>query len=122
MDFVDGKRLLQMFFLGATLLPFGVVPLIAADIENDGGGFGRYFRREAVGVGLLLLIALDARPHLVLVMRAGARARNEDFPDPACAQAHGMAAAVPIVEIARDGDNFGVGRPDGEARAVDAIA
>ena len=32
-----------------------------------------------------------------------------------------MAARVPLVEFAGDGDALGVGRPDGEAHAVHAV-
>ena len=49
------------------------------------------------------------------------RGRHEDFPDAGIAQAHGMALRVPVVEIANDGNEFGIGSPDGEANSIDRI-
>lgn len=58
---------------------------------------------------------------LELVEPASLQARQEDLPDAAfVAQAHGVAPAVPVVEVADDRDPAGVRRPDGECHAVDA--
>ena len=51
-------------------------------------------------------------------MRARAERRDEELPHAAVATLHGMAGAVPLIEVADDGDIVGVGRPDGEADAV----
>ena len=60
--------------------------------------------------------------NLVLVERPGAQPRHEQFPDAAGnVLAHRVAAAVPVVEVADDADAGGIGRPDGEVHAVDAV-
>ena len=57
------------------------------------------------------MAALD----LVLVDFALAEVGNEDLPDPGgAAIAHGMPAAVPVIEIADDADSLRIGGPDGE--------
>src|SRR5690606_41105328 len=48
--------------------------------------------------------------------------RDEDFPyADARMQAHGMASAIPVVEMADHADAGGVRRPHGKARAGDTI-
>ena len=91
------------------------------DIPDDRGGFGRDLALEGVGIGLELLIGGEARAHVVLVGGAIAQFGDEDLPDAAIAPAHGMAAGVPLVELAGHRDAFGVGRPDGEAHAFHPI-
>ena len=60
--------------------------------------------------------------NLILVERSFAQARHEQFPETAGdVLPHGMAAAVPVVEIADHADARGVGGPDGEVHAVDAV-
>ena len=60
-------------------------------------------------------VAIDNREFVAL---ARADARDEQLPDPApMAQPHGVAASVPAIEIADDGDSARIGRPDGEANA-----
>src|SRR5271166_1485183 len=52
---------------------------------------------------------------VVLVLRAFANARNEQFPDARSAKrAHRVRLTVPVVEVADDPDAAAVGRPDGE--------
>ena len=59
---------------------------------------------------------------LVLVGAAAADVRDEDLPDAGVApQPHDVPAAVPVVEVADDGDPPGVRRPDGEVHAADAF-
>ena len=59
---------------------------------------------------------------LVLVERAFAQPGNEQFPEAAGdVLAHGVAAAVPVVEVADHADAGGVGRPDGEVHPLDAV-
>src|SRR5579883_618424 len=52
---------------------------------------------------------------------AGRQRRDEDLPDAAGAQPHGIAPPVPIVEIADDADALRIGRPDREGDAVRAV-
>ena len=101
--------------------PGGILPLEPGDVPDHRCGFRRRLAVEGVGVGLELLVPGEAGTDVVLVRRALAETGDEDFPDTAIAAAHGMAAGVPIVELAGDGDTYGVGRPHGEANAGDAI-
>ena len=59
---------------------------------------------------------------LELVERTGGQAGHEQLPDPAFrALAHGMAAAVPAIEVADDADPRGARRPHAEGDAVDRV-
>ncbi len=59
---------------------------------------------------------------LELVEAAGPDVGDEKLPHPgAAAHPHGMGAAVPSVEVADDADPVGVGCPDGELHARDAV-
>src|SRR5258708_6126702 len=113
-NFVNRKGLCEIFFGGALLLPFGIAPLIAINVEDDRRRFGRDFGCETVRVGFLLLISLETRSYVVFVMRAFSGAGNEDLPDAAGAEPHGMAADVPFVKVACNADHLRVGRPDAE--------
>src|SRR6185312_6761187 len=63
-----------------------------------------------------------ARAKLELVGVAGRKARNEQLPDAAVAEsAHGVADAVPAVEVADDARGRRVRGPDAEARARDLL-
>ena len=81
--------------------------------------FGRSSPRRAKGSafsGSSIAVLAD---DLEFVGDAGRDVRGEDFPDAGvAAQAHDMAAAVPVVEIADDGDAPGIRRPDGEMEAL----
>ena len=68
--------------------------------------------------GSKLAVAAD---DLVLVLVAGARAGNEDFPEAVAAHAHGVAPAVPEIEIADHADAPRVRREHREGDAVDAV-
>ena len=58
------------------------------------------------------------RDDLVLVVRAGADAGQEDLPDPGTAKdSHRVDPAVPAVEVPDDPDRPGAGRPHRERRA-----
>ena len=82
---------------------------------------GAHFRAEAERVGFQRQQAAAARDDLVFVFVVGARARHEDFPIAVAAHAHGMAAAVPEIEIADHADALRIGRPHREADASDAV-
>jgi hypothetical protein len=69
------------------------------------------FGTQRVGIALELPLAIGAE-HIELVEGAARKPRNEDLPDAALApQAHGMAAAVPEIEVTRQSDLARVGRP-----------
>src|SRR5438105_13359767 len=60
--------------------------------------------------------------HCEFVLRADVDARNEYLPHAARNELpHGVAAAIPHVEIADDRDALGIRGPDGEVHAGDAI-
>ena len=119
--FVDRDRRLQPVGAAARFHPVGVVPLVFVDIPDHRGRFRRHLAVEGVRIGLELLVGGEARAHVVLVRGALAQPGDEDLPDAAIAPAHGMAAGVPLVELAGHRDALGVGRPDGEAHALHAI-
>ena len=58
---------------------------------------------------------------LVFVLVAGARAGDEDFPVAVAAHPHGVAPAVPEIEIADHADAARVGREHHEGHAIDAF-
>ena len=119
-DFVSRDRVLQPLLCGAGLHPFFVAPLVEVVLADDGGGLGRHFGLASPGVGFELLIVVEFRADEVLVGLAFFCTGDEDFPDAGIAEAHGMAASVPVVEVPGDGDVYGAGRPDGEAYAFHA--
>ena len=92
-----------------------------SEIRHERGRFRRHLRREAVGIGLLLAIAAEAGSNGVFVVRAGASARDEDFPDAAGAGAHGMWRVSQSLKSPTTLTTC-VRRPDREANACDALA
>ena len=62
-----------------------------------------------------------APENLELVSVSGRDRRHEDFPEAVAAHAHGVAAAVPKIEIADDADALRIGRKHSERDARDAI-
>ena len=99
-----------------------VVPGKLGDVPDDRGRSGPNLRGEAVGIGLENEIAVVAALDLVLVDFTLAEVGNEDLPDPRrAAIAHGMSAAVPVIEIADDADPLRVGSPDGEVNSAKAL-
>src|SRR5690606_5233465 len=101
-------------------------PLVVApgvgEVPDDGGGARRLLVAEPDGVRLLGAVAVVPGLDMVLVEVALADAGDEALPDPgAAARPERVRRAVPAVELAHDGDLFGVGRPDGEIGAGDAV-
>ena len=91
-------------------------------VGHDRGGQ----RRDLVGPGDRVRLErqqLAGRPrHLVFVEHARADAGDEQLPHARpVALAHRVAASVPAVEVAHDGDALRVRRPDGEAHAGHAL-
>ncbi len=117
---VDGEGRLVHRPRAPLLLPRAVAPDVVRGVHDRGGGRRRLgapghrvgaHRERAVGPG-----------DLELVQRALADARQEQLPHPRAAQrAHRMGRAVPVVEVADHAHAPGVGRPDGEAGALDAL-
>ena len=68
-------------------------------------------------------LSRPSSPSNTIPALAGGKAWDEELPGPGvAAQAHGVAAAVPTVEIADHRDAARIRRPDGEAHAGYAIA
>ena len=102
---------------GAAVLHPGVVGPLVGGFGDDGCGVRRDFVLTLHRVGLHL-------PHVVgiedleLVVLACAKTGNEDFPHAGGTElAHGVAAAVPGVEVADHAHGVGVWRPYGECGA-----
>src|SRR6185436_17468292 len=93
--------------------PLAVFPLIGRR-GDDRRGQRRNLEAQPERIDLDQDMAF-AGAKLELVVVPLARRRNEDLPYAARAQGpHGMAASVPVVEVADDADALGVGRPDSE--------
>jgi hypothetical protein len=102
--------------------PLAVGPGESRGVADHRGRRRPQFRREAQRVGLERQQFALRTQHLELVQGAGSHTRDEDLPHAgADALAHGVAATVPGVEIADDGDARGVWRPDGEMHPGNAL-
>ena len=101
--------------------PRGVGPLILARIADDRGVVGR--RLEVRAVRVSLDVELPTRvTQLELVELALAEARDKQLPDAGDPErAHRVVTAVPLVEVADDGNARGRRRPDREGHAGHAI-
>ena len=89
-------------------------------VDHDRRGEGTHLAAEADRIGLQQQLA-RACDDLVFVFVAGRGAGHEDFPVAVAAHAHGVAAAVPEIEIADDADAPRVRCPDHEGDAADAV-
>ena len=102
------------------LHPRRVAPLVTVDGADDRPRPRRELEPEAERVGLGQQFARAPGADLVLVDLLLDDAGEEDLPDPGLSPvAHRVHAAVPMVEIADDGDALRVGRPHRERRAPD---
>ncbi len=120
-NFVDGKRRLEELLLRARFHPCLVVPGITIDVMYDGSIVGPEFCIEGERVCLqaqIIVVALD----LILVDLAFHKARNEQFPNTATsAHAHGMPAAVPVIEIPHHAHPLRVRSPHGKGHASNSL-
>ena len=97
--------------------PSLVGPIVGIEVANLGSCAGGRFAGERIRVGLLSRIGLSLGDDAVLVQRTIANPSNESLPYAGtAAPSHGVATAVPIVEVADHRDRIGVGRPDREPR------
>ena len=117
MHLVDRHRLVERVDVGAR----GRRTRQLGAIDDDRSGGGAHFRAKAERIGLQRQQCAGAGDDLVFVFVAGARARHEDFPIAVAAHAHGMAAAVPDIEVADHTDALRIRRPHHEADAGDAV-
>ncbi len=120
-NFVDGNRRFQPVGFRPLLQPRGIVPVVVIDVPDHRRRFRRHFALECIGVSFELLMAGEARSHVVLVRGPLAQAWNKQLPEAAVAAPHGVAANVPIVELAGHGHVFRVRRPHREAHAANLI-
>ncbi|MNH11885.1 hypothetical protein D3C79_714130 [compost metagenome] len=120
-QFVDRQRRAVGMVLRALRHPVVVLPVVAERPRYLGGGAWRQFGGTRQRVGLQGQYAVLAQ-HLELVGFAHAQARHEQLPHPgAVAQAHGVAAAIPVVEVTHHRHPPRVRRPHRETHAVDPI-
>ena len=93
----------------------------AACVDHDRGGVRPQFRGERHRIGLQRQQVAVAADDLELVVVAGARPGHEDFPEAVAAHPHGVAAAVPEIEVADHADALRSRREDREGDALDAV-
>ncbi len=95
--------------------------LLARQAANQRGGIRTHLRFEGVRIGFNAQLAVGIN-HLEFIKLPVVRAGDKQLPDAGFpTQAHRMAAAVPVVELPDHGNALGIGRPDGEPRAGNAI-
>ena len=118
---VDANRLFGPLLAGAILHPALVRPGESPEVVDDRGGLLSVLAIESERVALqadLPVVSLD----LKFVVAAFFDSGDKNFPDTAAKQfAHGLDAAVPVVEITDYADALRVGGPDAEDRALHAI-
>ena len=79
------------------------------------------FRTESIRVGFFTYITVDISD-FKFVEGVKFDGRNEDVPNAVVAvETHHMAAAVPVVELADNGNALRIGRPDGKAYALHTV-
>ena len=119
-DLVDRDRALERLGLGPVREPLLVGPVVRR-LVHDRGGLGRHLGGEGDRIGLQADLAVR-REDLVLVVRAGLDAGQEELPDPGRPErAHRVHAAVPEVEVADHGHGAARRRPDRERRPAHAV-
>ena len=122
MHFVDRHRRAARIPRGPRRHPVGVGPDEARGVAHDRRGRGSKLRAEADGIGLERKQRAVGADDFVLVERALGERGDEDLPDArADALAHGVAAAVPGIEVADDGNALRVRRPHREMHALDTF-
>ena len=121
MDFVNADGRAERIATAALLEPLGIGPFEFLVVPNDGGVFWRDFVEGTVRISFDGEMALESF-NFVFIESALAEAGDENFPDAGRAEnAHGVEAAVPVIEIANDTDALGVGRPNGETDTGDTV-
>ena len=119
MHLVDRHGLAARVDLGPVCAVSAVAPVMVEVGGHDRGCRRPQFRAAGIGIGL------ERQPFAVraddLIFVGGSRpdAGRKDFPDPDIGpQAHDMAAAIPVVEIANHRHPARIRRPDGKMHAV----
>ena len=119
-DLVERQRLVQPIGLRAAFQPRAIVPLVPVHVDHFRRRARRHLGAETERIGLLGHVVVVA--DLELVERSLAQPRHEQFPETAGdVLAHGVATAVPGVEIAHHAHAGGVRRPHREIDPVHAV-
>ena len=93
---------------------------MAIEIDNPRCCARRHLRAIAIGVGTVARSAIGMHP--IFVGGADAHAWNKKLPDTRWnAPVHVVGAAIPAIEVADNTYAGGVGGPDSEVDAIDAI-
>ncbi len=121
-NFVHGNRCLDWIPFGARRHPLSVMPLVAREIAHHGGGAGPQFRGLRVGVRLAQDGAVVPGADFVLVEGVFGNIGNEQLPEAGgAAVRHGMAPAVPPVEVSDHADPCGIRGPHDEMNPRDPV-
>ncbi|MNK46985.1 hypothetical protein D3C87_657860 [compost metagenome] len=111
---VDGERLLPLV-VALALAPGGILPLVLLVVVDDGGERRILLAVEADRIALVGQPMAGRIFQFELVTVPGLEARHEQHPVTALAALHGVATAIPEVEIADQAHRCGARRIDGEA-------
>ena len=106
--------------MAALVHPIVVAPLVVIQVGHDRGGFGAHFLLESVGIALFVNVPFPVFD-LEFVGISCFHAGDEQIPNAAVHFPHLVLAAVPVVEIAQDGNITRVGGPNGEVNAADSF-
>ena len=120
MHFVSRHRLLHHIGFATLSQPIVVLPLVAAEIADDGSGLRTQLGLKGIRVGLFEPFALLSHER-ELVLLAGLNAGDEARPNAGVAAVQLMAAVLPAVGVADQRDLAGIRRPDSEVSTDDAV-
>ena len=121
MQLIDRQRRIMALALLTGLHPLAVLPVNSQGRGNPGRGIRWQLRGQGHGVGLERQDAVGAED-FILVGLARLQARHKQLPYAVgMAQAHGVATAVPAVEITHHRDAPRIRRPHGKAHPRYAI-
>src|SRR5215510_1018076 len=104
MHFVDRDRRAERIDTGGG----GLGPWNGVEIDYNRGSAWPQLRREGHGIRLERQHLAVRRDDLVFVVIADFGLRHKDLPEPVAAHPHGMAAAVPGIEIADHAHTLGI--------------
>ena len=91
------------------------------EIPNDGSGLGRSFIENGKRIGFVHSVTIEPRDDMVFKERSLADVWKKSLPDARLPfRRQPVAALIPAIEIADNGDLFAVRRPNGEIGAARA--
>src|SRR2546422_5312638 len=121
MQFVNRHRGMKRIAVAARRHPGLIIPFVS-QIPDLGSGMRRSLRMKRERIGLIDLVSVVARYHMVFVCIALSNAGNKSLPDSRLAPRMDlMAGLVPVVEGSHHIDLLRVRRPHGEVRARGAV-